>query len=618
MSTMQVDNTYRKSALEHLTLRLEDTQFVEYQPQIAYMIIAQKRDVLVDSFYQTLPFGTWGRRGLVGIGPNRINLRTVGMSAQGHSRYLLMKYGEEAKTRGIVVGYDCREYRGTTVYDASIPNPVYGLSGKAIAQHAAKYYAAHGIVVHFFPTMCPTPEVSYMVRSVWAVAGEMISASHNPPEYNGEKIQDAYGWQVVPPEDEVLIKMVEETEHRNVSVSFEDFVKQGKIQWITDAQRAEYRQFLAWFSLSSNRSARIYFSPFHGTAIYSVVPVLRTMWFDLVCDEASMLPDPLFSSLAVRSPNPELREAYETLKAPALAVWADCILVTDPDADRIGCMSWERTERRFFTGNEIAILVLSYVLQQYQKKWIHKPTHTVVTTLVTTHMIRRLCEYYNVCVIDTCLVGIKYIAEEIRRLEECGRGDDFLLGVEESHGLTMWGLREKESTIPAILLSELAWMCKENGSTLGSYLDQVYHSLGYVYNTQREIKLPGAEGMVMMQRLMAHRRTNWCVVADWYQWVSVMDMRKESHVVSQTDKVAKNVVMWHCVSVENPLLIEEIILTVRPSGTEPKVKIYIEVCMHPVHDRSLGEQKTFAKTAAQQVGDSMIDHAHKVIGIDRN
>lgn len=596
-SSLVLDQKYKDAALQNIEKWLRGHEFEEYVPEIEKLVRDENWDELLDCFYQVIPFGTGGRRGLMGPGTNRINKWTLMASAQGHSQYLVAHFGEDAKTRGVVIAYDVRK------------------NCREFAEAAAAVYAANDFKVHFFENIASTPELSFMVRHLGAVAGDMVSASHNPPAFNGKKVVDETGGQLIPPFDQELVDYVVEKVTEIKSGSFDKFLESNKIQYINDLDRKAYLTAAEAMSLNNGyRSVKVLFSPFHGTSSTSVLPVMRNLGFDIVPDSASSIPDANFSSIVFNIPNPEVEEAYQNLISPAESVFADIIVVTDPDADRIGLMSKEPSGWRFFNGNEIYVLVLKYMLDELRKNNRIPENALVIKTLVTTNLISAISHKYGVTSIDDLLVGIKYIANEMNKLDQEGRIDDFILGGEESHGTVAGNyVRDKDSCVPAILISELASKLKDQGQTLGSYLDQIFIEFGYYRNYLTEMRLPGAVGMVRMAEIMGDLRSTKLTKIGDYDVESVTDYWSGEPFKSETDKVSRNVLVYKLVP--KNYKVKSIMVTIRPSGTEPKTKFYIEVGGFP-NVKDLKEEKEALELVVKELEKVIVKHCCKIIGID--
>lgn len=613
--SLKVDEVYKKQALVFLKQWLTQPMFSDYVGQIEYLTEQKKWDLLLDCFYQIIPFGTGGRRGLVGIGPNRINPWTIQSSAQGHSQYLLDRFGESAKKRGIVIAYDVRQYLKKGEYNDKIINPINNLSCLDLARQAACVYAANGIKVHLFSTFTSTPELSFMVRRLKAVAGDMISASHNPPEFNGKKVVDETGGQLIPPYDQQLVDVVVNDVKAIKVIDYDQAIKQKLITIISKADHQAYIQAASQTALTDFRNAKIYFSPFCGTASRSVFPVLQMLGFNVQMDAQTGKPDPLFSAITFNIPNPEVEQAYQNLIPKADKVKADIILTTDPDADRIGLMSKEGKKWRYYNGNEIMSLCVSFILEELKNKGDLKKTNVLIKTLVTTNFITALAKAYDVQIIADLLVGIKYIANEINKLEINDRIRDFLLGGEESHGMVMGNyLRDKDSCVPAILLSELASKLKSEGKTLGQYLDELYLKFGFFRNYLTEIRLPGAEGMSNIAKIQDQLRANPPKTFGKFQILKIDDRWQGEKFKSETDRVSRNVLTFHIKP--NDSQTQSLMVTIRPSGTEPKTKPYIEIGRKPIKNGTLATEKKAAEVIKDELEREVLKYCYKIIGYD--
>jgi len=614
--TLSVGAEYKEAALINIQKWLDLPPYQEYKEQIVDIIKKDKWDLLLDSFYQVIPFGTGGRRGLVGIGPNRINTDTIESSAEGHSQYLLNKFGQEAKTRGVVISYDVRQYLKKGVYNDDLPNPIMGMSCKELAIKAACIYSANGIKVYLFSDFTTTPEMSFMVRELHAVAGDMISASHNPPEFNGKKVVDETGGQLLPPLDEELVDMVIHGEKEIKYMDFDKAVEQKLIIYVSEEQHQKYLTACKTVSINSTfRSAKILFSPFHGTAFSSVYPVLSQLDFDIVMDKASGKPDPKFSSIIFNIPNPEVEEAYINLIKPAEEVNADIIITADPDGDRIGLMSKEKTGWHFYNGNEIFILAVIYLLEEFQRQGKLSPQKVLIKTLVTSNLIEIFAKEFNVKIISDLLVGIKYVAKEINKLEKSGHIDDFLIGGEESNGMTAGGyVYDKDTCVPAILISELASREKDKSRTLLEYLHDIDRKYGYFRNYLTEIRLLGADGMSKMAIIQAYLREQKPKTMGDFEITSIKDYWQGKPFLSNTDKFSRNVLVFNFKTGDKTC---NMTVTIRPSGTEPKTKIYLEIGRFPIaEDADLEAEIAEVERLKEKLEKTVIKYLCKIIGID--
>lgn len=614
-STLRIEQVYKDSALVNIEKWLNGEEFTEYVPQIDYLIESRKWDLLLDCFYQVVPFGTGGRRGPVGIGPNRINIWTIQTSAQGHSQYLLKQFGDEAKERGVIIAYDVRAYLNETEYDNTRPNPVYGLDCKTLAMKASEVYVANGIYVRIFSEITPTPELSFMVRELNSVSGIMISASHNPPDHNGQKVINETGGQLVPPFDQNLVDIVVNEVKKVQIINYELARRDNLIIDITKEQHEKYIEATKKISLNSNyRGIKILFSPLHGTSSHTIPQILSGVGFDCILDKASSVPDPRFSTVMFNIPNPEVLESFSNLVPQAEGVGAEIILSADPDADRIGLMSKELDKWRFYTGNEIAILITKYVLSELKENGKLLPSNVLVKTIVTTNMISVLARHYGVKIESDLLVGVKYIAEVMDNLEVSGKISDFLLGMEESHGYTAGNyIREKDASVPAILISELASKLKAQNMTLGEYLDNLYQEYGYFLNYLTEIRLPGAEGMSSIAKIQSTIREQKPLKFGDFNVKNIIDRWDGGDFLSPTDKESRNVLI---INFEPGDSLHQLQVVIRPSGTEPKLKIYIEIGAKPDSSKTLDDLKGLSQDYKDKLEKAVLIYMYSIIGID--
>ena len=567
-ATLAVNEKYQNQALEHLGVWLSDSQYSDYVPQINNLIENEYWDYLLDSFYQVIPFGTGGRRGEVGVGPNRINPVTLRNSAQGHSQFLLKNYGDEAASRGVALAYDVREFNGNEYLRTDLLNPVQGMTSQNLAYSAAEVYAANGIKVYVFENVRTTPELSFAIRYLGAVGGDVFSASHNPPTHNGKKVFDEFGGQLIPPEDEALVKEVTENVTTVKHIEFETGRADGMIELIGENIDNAYIAAAGQVSHSTERDLKIVYTPLHGTGTTSVTKVLRNLGFTVLEDPKTSNPSGAFENVTYQIPNPEVIESFTTTLHFAKKEDADIILSSDPDADRIGIMVHHNNNWVFLNGNEIATILAEYAAQKV-------PTPgkgVIVKTVVTTGAIERICKQHDLRLIDGLLIGFKYVGEEMNKLENQGEIDNFLLGVEESHGYLVGNYaRDKDAVSAAVWLSELAADLKKKGKTLVDFLNDIYLNVGYFKNYLTEIRLLGASGQDRIHRIQDSLRTNTPASFGSFKVESFEDYATHQPIVSETDRVAKDLLVFQLSSDTTSASIK---VTVRPSGTEPKIKIY--------------------------------------------
>lgn len=625
---LAVDDQHQQTAIQHLQQWLDDTAFAVYQPQLHWLVEQERWSLLLDSFYRVLPFGTGGRRGPVGIGPNRFNTWTLTSSVQGHVAYLQARYPGQALS--VVMACDVRVFNDLRgLYCADLPNPLMGLTSRDFAQVAAGVYAANGVRVYMLPegatTYVSTPELSFAIRYLQASAGLNISASHNHPDDNGGKFYNQQGGQEVPPDDEEMAQQVARV-RRIEMLDFAAARDTGLILPIPpEVHEAYVRLNLAQGLQPDARQSRLVFTPLHGTADTTVGAVLQRAGFELHPVTAQTTHDGTFPTVPFRAPNPEVPDAMQQGVELAMQVAADAVFACDPDADRIGvCSRTADGDYVFLTGNEIAVLVAHYKLTQLQRLGRLPDKPVVIKTEVTTELLRPITAHFGGVLIGDLLVGFKYHGNVLDGLEKHGRFgsvkahlDDFVIAVEESHGILVTPeIRDKDAAGAAILLAELAASQRQQGATLLDYLDDIYKHYGYYGNLLTSMVMTGAEGLANIEKIQHHmRQTPPTQIADWSvtEWVDHWDETgAHGPFKSGTDRASRNMLAFR---LENGARV-----LIRPSGTEPKNKIYIEVPAPPLGVQAsrgaLAQSKAETDEVAQHIADDFTRQMLAVIGVE--
>jgi phosphoglucomutase len=614
--TLTVSEKYIESALNWIETWLTDQAFKDYTPQIAYLIESEKWDFLLDSFYQVIPFGTGGRRGLVGIGPNRINPWTIQSSAQGHSQYLISQFGEPAKQRGVVLTFDVRKYTQQGIYDEARPNPIMNLDGLQLANATAAVYAANSIKVYMFETARSTPELSYAIRHLNAISGDMFSASHNLPTDNGKKVYDQYGGQLIPPDDQSLVDEVTGNVDEIKTLDIDAAKNKGLIEILGEELDNNYYEAVCSVSLSRERDIKIVFSPLHGTGLTSVAPVLRKMGFEVHLDPQTSNLSGAFENVTFNIPNPEVIESFSISLPFVTKIDADILISTDPDADRIGVMAKHKGAWQFLTGNEIGIILSNYAISKYASKGRINQNSTLIKTEVTTSLMQKIALENGVQCIGDLLVGFKYVGDVMNKIEAEGKIDDFIFGAEESHGyLTGNYARDKDAACAAIWISEHAAELKKKQKSLLDDLNEIYSNYGYCHNYLTEIRLLGARGMEQIGQIMDHLRNetiesfgNFTVKERFDRWQG----EPQPHL-SKTDTSARNVIVY---DLKNLTDTSSIKVTVRPSGTEPKIKMYFEVVGKPCSIQKLEDEKQKIIDIRLDLEKTVMRYCYKLLNVD--
>ncbi|QDT25598.1 Phosphoglucomutase [Gimesia panareensis] len=546
-----------ESAFENMKRWVTEPQYASYQPALFQLIEDKAFDKLDTYFWEVIPFGTGGRRGLMSeLGSATINERTIAESAHGLAAYYKKFSGQETGKAAIA-------------HDSRINSPEF-------ARIAASVLAGHGLTVYFFETARSTPELSFAVRHLGCDVGAMITASHNPPSDNGFKAYWSTGGQVLPPHDQGIIDEVYQATDIPL-VDFDTAVQEGKIQLIDEEVAGEYRKSVAEQSHSSHRELKGLFTPLHGVGETSVFQVLQHVEFRGVerftpqCEQNGNFPN-----VPDQLPNPERDEVYQPAIEQALQTGAEIILASDPDADRMGvCVKNDAGEFVHLTGNQIGALLADYVLKKRIENSSLTPEHFVVETIVTTPLIAAITRKANVRIINNLLVGFKYIAETM----DAEGPDKFVFGTEESLGyLAGKYCRDKDAAVAALWACELAAELKTEGKTLLNRLDELYVEHGYHLEGQVSKTCKGSQGNVQIKQLMKAFRGTPPQKMGQLTFTSVQDYQDleirslpENTTAETFSKPKGNVLMFEARSEDSPLTVQ---LGVRPSGTEPKIKFY--------------------------------------------
>ena len=635
-ATIDTDPALKERAVGYLTTWLTDPAFATYRPQVEWMMESGKWSLLLDSFYQVLPFGTGGRRGPVGIGPNRMNLWTVAASVQGHCEYLKLRFPGVNPLR-VVLAYDVREFRDKRgVYNPSLPNPVLGLSSRAFCEHAAGVYAANGVQAVILPPgsprYTPTPELSFSIRFLKAHGGLNMTASHNPPDDNGSKFYNEHGAQPVPPDDQIMSDLVDQVTTIR-SMTFDEAVRTGKVQFFDQAAHQAYIELCRKQTLVPSPKVdeiRVVFTPLQGCGGMCAGETLDAAGFRTIRVPEQDVPDGSFGSVT-KTPNPEVRECMDRAERVAREHSADLVIATDPDADRLGglaCTSSDgKGDYRFLTGQEIAALLTYFKLSRLASQGALPPSPVVITTEVTTGQITRIGRHFGAQVVHDLLVGFKYHADVLLQLEQTGsyrditgRPDDMVIATEESHGaLTTPHIRDKDSAGAALLLAELALHLKRQKRTIAELLGDLARQFGYYRNELLNIVMPGIEGKQLMARMLDTLRQAPPAEVGGLAVSRVEDLLDENGklgpIKGATDAAARNFLVFR---LGGPNLEAKVCL--RPSGTEPKAKAYIEVsslpCPPGTPDDAWTATQARIDSAVQRVATDFLTLALGTVGLE--
>lgn len=498
-----------------------------------------------DAFYRDLAFGTGGLRGTIGAGTNRMNVYVVGKASQGLANYLLSAHAASS----VVIGFDSR------------------IKSDVFAKVAAGVFAANGIQAHFWPQLLPVPTVSFAVRELKASAGVMITASHNPAKYNGYKVYGPDGCQIT---TEAAAAILEQINALDIfldvkSMDFDIAVGKGKVKFIDQSVLTAFIEAVKNQSVlygdEIDRNVAIVYSPLNGTGLAPVTRVLEETGFtNITVVEEQRNPDGNFPTCPY--PNPEIREAMKLGLEYCQRVNADLLLATDPDCDRCGIAVRDGEEYKLLIGNEVGLLLLNYICSQRQKRGKMPENPVFIKTIVTMDLAEKIAAHYGVETVNV-LTGFKFIGEVIGRMEAEGREADYIYGFEESYGyLTGSYVRDKDAVNAAFIICEMFAFYKTRGISLLQKLEEIYSKYGFCLNTLHSYEFPGSSGMTKMQSIMNDFHNG-------LEEIGGMKVVKTEDYLPGLNGLPKSDVL--------KFFTKNGSVVVRPSGTEPKLKLYISV-----------------------------------------
>ncbi len=523
--------------------------------EVQRMLDSDDKSELIEAFYKDLEFGTGGLRGIMGVGSNRMNIYTVGAATQGLSNYLLKNF-KDMKQISVVIGHDCRN------------------NSRLFAEISANIFSANGIKVYLFDDMRPTPEMSFAIRHLHCQSGIILTASHNPKEYNGYKAYWDDGAQVLAPHDKGIIDEV------NKVTSAADIKFQGNkelIEIIGEKVDAAYLDQVKTVSIDPevikrHKDLKIVYTPIHGTGMMLIPRALKQWGFENVSTvPEQMVKDGNFPTVV--SPNPENAEALSMAVNLAKQLDADLVMASDPDADRVGiaCKD-DKGQWVLMNGNQTCLMFLYYIITQYTKLGKMTGNEFVVKTIVTTELIRNIAERNNIEMYD-CYTGFKWIAREIRLNEGKKK---YIGGGEESYGfLAEDFVRDKDAVSACCLIAEVAAWAADNGKTLYQLLQDIYLEYGFSKECAINIVKPGKSGAEEIKAMMENYRNNPLKELAG----SPVVLFKDYQTLKQTDADGntKDIEMPGTSNVLQFFSADGTKVSIRPSGTEPKIKFYIEV-----------------------------------------
>ena len=509
------------------------------------LAIESDENKVSDAFYRDLEFGTGGLRGVLGVGTNRMNVYTVGKATQGLADYVVKHF--EPKARVVAISYDSR------------------INSDVFAKRAAAIFAANGIKVYLYKTLMPTPCLSFAVRRLGAAAGVMVTASHNPAKYNGYKVYGSDGCQITEDAANETLALIEKTDvFDDVKiVDFDKAVASGAIEYIKDEILTEFIERVKKESVlggaKADRSASIIYTPLNGTGLVPVTRILKETGFENVkIVKEQEFPDGYFPTCPY--PNPEIREALELGLRYAKENSADILIATDPDCDRVGiAVKNKQGDFTLLTGNETGFLLLDFIASMRIKNGIMPKDPVFVKTIVTSDLAEKIAQSYGIRTVNV-LTGFKYIGEQIGLLEKKNAADSYILGFEESYGyLTGSYVRDKDAVDGVFMIAEMFAYYRAMGVSLLDKLQEIYDKFGHYVSTLESFAFEGQEGFIKMKNIMDDYRS-----ATEVEGKKIVTKKDYSLGI---DGLPKSNVLKFTFEDGGTMV-------VRPSGTEPKLKIY--------------------------------------------
>lgn len=512
--------------------------------------IAEDENAVEDRFFRELEFGTGGLRGLLGAGSNRMNIYTVAKASQGYAAYLCQHYTQPS----VAIAYDSR------------------INSRLFAETAACVFAANGVMVHIYAQLMPTPALSFAVRYLQCSGGIVITASHNPAQYNGYKVYGSDGCQITTEAAAAILKEIDKVDvFADVrQMEFAAALANGQVQYIEKSVIDKYLLAVQGASLlpkNTNRNLSIVYTPLNGTGISCVPRCLQESGFSNITIPVEQgEPDGNFPTCPY--PNPEVKEALELGLAYAKKTGADLLLATDPDCDRVGAAVKNGSEYTLISGNEMGVLLLDFICQMRRRNGTMPKRPLAIKTIVTTPMASKVAEHYGVEIIDV-LTGFKFIGEQIGLLEKDGETERYIFGFEESYGyLSGSFVRDKDAVNASLLICEMFAWYKEQGRSLLDVLNDLYAQYGFYCCRLLNYAFGGTMGLAAMKAVMRKlRQTPYQEIAG-FRVLQIRDYLVEENVCDNNVSLPKSDVLRY-------YLEDGLEVVVRPSGTEPKLKVYI-------------------------------------------
>ena len=547
----------RKEAEKWLTYPIHSVD----KKKIKVLLNKKNQEELIESFHKKLEFGTGGMRGKIGIGTNRINIYTIGFATQGLSNYLKQKFENNIS---VAIAYDSRKF------------------SKDFATQSAIIFSSNNIKSYIFPELRPTPELSFAVRKLNCNCGIVITASHNPKEYNGYKVYWEDGGQITYPHDN---KIIYEVNKLNNIDDINTDKNQDLIKIISKEIDRSYLNKIKNLSMINNKESnlKIVYTPLHGTGITQVPNALKVFGFkNFTITKSQESPNPNFPT--VTSPNPEDENALSEGIKDLIKTKSDILLATDPDADRVGVVIRKNNRCITLNGNQLASIIIYYTLLKKKEKNTLYNNSFVAKTIVTSHLIEKICDEFNVKCYST-LTGFKYIAQLIREKPN----EKFIAGCEESYGYLVDDfVRDKDAVISSAIICEIANWCKNKNEDLTDFLNFIYKKYGFYFEKLHTIKLDGVKGKKKINKIMSEFRNN---------PPKYIFNDKTSKIIDY-NKIETNSIIKSKSNVLQFITKNNHRLTIRPSGTEPKIKFYFSLS-----DKNQNNEKKLSLLAEKEINE---------------
>ncbi len=576
-------------ALHALNIWLTAEEYAPYQEEINELITTHNFVELEDRFYRHVKIGTGGIRGKVGAGPNRINVRTISEAAQGLANFI-DDFGQEAKDKGVVVSHEIR------------------LLSREFAETTCSVLAANGIKTFLFDGIRSTPEVSFAVRHLKAVAGVQLTASHNRKTDNGFKFFWTDGGQVVPPLDQKFMGLVLGVS-KIIKMDFKEAESQGLVKTIGKEVDKVYLQNLKNLSLVKTRSAKIAFSPMHSSGITNALPALQEEGFSVTVVPEQAQPDENFPTAVDDTTNPEFEKVMGMVIALGEKIEADLAMSTDPDACRVGVAVRKKLndpKLHYITANEVGVAILYFLLSILKERGEVDKNLLFIKIFCTTTLMTDIAEDFGIKHVDDLFVGFKWIGQIVEKMEDKSK---FLLALEDTCGYARGDfIRDKDGAIGALTVAEMVSWLKDQGKTVPDFLNEIYEKYGYFRNVLYQVDVDGKEGFEDIVKLYKSFRADPPTELGGLKVVKIIDRLPKENRKPENYKAGVNGDEITFILSED----ERIRMITRPSGTQPQFKYYVQV-FGKVNGNLL-EVKKEVDTLALKIEDSFYAYQDKVLG----